>query len=104
MNLRGDILTIMDIRGLLGMPSAPPGPDAKVMVAQIGEIRVGIIVEEADDVTYLRPAELKPAPASARSGGEEYLKGAFPFKGVMLEMINLEKMLTGGELLVDETV
>ncbi|MBI4665177.1 MAG: chemotaxis protein CheW [Nitrospinae bacterium] len=104
MNQRGDILTIIDIRGFLGLQAPPAGLDTKVMVVKAGELNVGVIVDEARDVVYLRPSETLPAPMGREAGQEEYLTGVFQIKEGMVLIIDLEKMLEKGDLVVNETV
>ena len=100
MNLRGDIVTLVDIRNLLGLP--PGGPTApKAVVVGMGETLVGIAVNEVFDVASLRPSDLIAAPPTA-AAAEKYIKGTSPYGGRMMAVLDLRKILAEGELVVNE--
>lgn len=103
-NLRGDILTVIDIRGRLGMSPAAPGPGSKVVVAEAGGVRAGVLADSVEEIAYLSPSEITPAPLSSGQTEDEYMLGAARRNEGVLSVIDLERMLTKGGLLVDETV
>ena len=100
MNLRGDILTLVDIRPALQL-SADGASDVdaagKVVVAEVGELRVGVLVDQVLDVFYLRPSEMTPAPAAAQALGTDYLKGTAAHGTKMLGVLDLSRILTTGD-------
>jgi purine-binding chemotaxis protein CheW len=55
LNLRGDILTVVDIRQALQMPVVEAAPTAKVMVVPLGDSLVGVLVDQVFDVFDLGP-------------------------------------------------
>ncbi len=79
MNLRGDLITLLDIAGALGLPPTPGKANRKVVVVNSAELGAGVLVDEVLDVLSLRAADVSPAPASARAPGQEYLRGATPY-------------------------
>ena len=107
MNLRGDILTLVDIRAVLQLPGVPEDMDAppgQVVVAQMGELRVGVLVDEVLDVLYLRPSDITPVPVAVQALGMDYLKGTAPHGTKMLSILDLNKILTTGDRVVFEEV
>lgn len=108
MNLRGDVLTVVDIRAALEMPpeaannlSALDG--SKVVVVQTDFLQVGIVVDDVFDVVHLQPSQLCAVPA-ARSRGEEYLQSMAPYGDNMMGIIDLPKILHQGSLVVNQEV
>ncbi|MDQ3813190.1 MAG: chemotaxis protein CheW, partial [Armatimonadota bacterium] len=107
MNLRGDIVTLMDIRSALQMPLQDAESEdsiGQVVVVEVGELRVGVLVDEVLDVLYLHPAEITPTPVAVQALSEEYLKGTAPYGAKMLSIIDLPKILDRGDWVVDEEV
>lgn len=108
MNLRGDILTLVDIRTALQMPlpHAPNGMSSdrkgKVVVIQINSMRVGVLVDEVFDVLNLQSAKIRAVPTAVQSLSEEYLQGTAPYKERMLSILDLSKIFTQGTLIVNE--
>jgi purine-binding chemotaxis protein CheW len=102
MNLRGDILTVVDIRQALQMPVREPSPAAKVIVMPRGDALVGVLVDHVFDVFDLDPADLIAAPSAIKSLNDTYLKGTVPYCGKMLAILDLPKILTSSGLTVNE--
>jgi purine-binding chemotaxis protein CheW len=65
-NLRGDIVPLVDVRERLGMSSRPPGEFTGVVVVRNrraeGERVVGLIVDALSDVVSIPNDVIKPAP------------------------------------------
>jgi len=95
MNLRGDILTVVDVRSILQMSTAAGTPLARVIVVRHDGLLAGVLVDEVLDLVYLRPADLAPVPASVKALGEGFLKGTAPYGARMVSLLDLPKILTG---------
>ncbi|MBF0181501.1 MAG: chemotaxis protein CheW [Magnetococcales bacterium] len=108
MNLRGDILTLVDLSRILHLNADPKSRPAKVMVARIDHLTVGVLVHDVVDVIHRRPDLLARAPAGVSGLKQEHLSGAVPHGDAghegMLGILNLEALLKSQELLVHETV
>lgn len=102
MNLRGEIITLVDIRGLINLP--PTKPMHKAIVVRWQQLVAGVAVDEIFDVVYVHPADIKTAPAAVHSIADEYLQGIASYRGKMMSIINLPKILTSGTLVVNEEV
>jgi purine-binding chemotaxis protein CheW len=103
-NLRGEIVTLIDIRSLLNMPLSNTDTAAKVMVAAVKDLVAGIVVDEVFDVMYLHPSAIKSTPTAVSSSKDEYLRGTAPYRGTMMSILDLSKLLTQGDLVVQEEV
>lgn len=99
MNLRGDILTLVDISQPLKIPLQRAA--AQVVVAEAGQLRVGVPVAEVFDVIYLRAADIAPVLA-ASTADHEYCKGVAHYGEKMVSILDLHKILTQGGLEVEE--
>lgn len=98
MNLRGNIVTLVDIRGLLDIPHG--GINAtKAVITEVGNTLLGIVVNEVFDVIYLRRSEVSAAP-SASAG--KYVKGVAPYGGGMMTVLDFRRIIDEGELTVNE--
>lgn len=99
MNLRGDILTLADIRGLLNLPVE--GAAAEVMVVESGGLSIGVPVDKVLEVIYLRPADIASLPA-AHGEENEYCKGVVHYGESMVSILDMQKILAKGGLEVEE--
>ena len=102
MNLRGDILTLIDIRPALGMASS--AAMSEVAVLRIGELRLGLQATEIVDVAYLTAADIAATPVASERSGKAYCKGVATHAGQAVAILDLEKMLAGRALQVSEKV
>ena len=101
MNLRGEILTLVDIRQPLNLTSNNRALSTHAIVIEFNEIIAGIVVEEVIDIVDFRPEELKPVPVATDSNTAAYLKGIVDYLDRSLNAIDLEKLLAAGVLTVE---
>jgi purine-binding chemotaxis protein CheW len=100
MNLRGDILTLADIRGLLNIPTG--GAAAEVMVVESGDLHIGVPVDKVLEVIYLRPDDIAAMPAASHEEKNEYCKGVARYGDGMVSILDVQKILAKGGLEVEE--
>jgi purine-binding chemotaxis protein CheW len=101
MNLRGDVVTLVDIQPLLNMPPRGAVAARKVVVAEHEEAPVGILLDDVIDLLYLRPEDLTPPPAS--QAGKFYSQGAF-HDGRMICVLDIAQILRDGSLVVNDSM
>ena len=102
MNLRGDLLTLIDPRAALNLQPAARG--GKAVVSRLGEQAVGIAVDEVHDVVYLRKGELQAPPLSLRERCGASITGTAPYGGRTMTVLHLSALLAQEEWIVDENV
>lgn len=102
-SLRGNLLTLLDVRGALNLPRATQS-SGKAVVAHVGKQAVGVAVDEVHDVIYLREEALQAAPAALREQHGAEVKGTAPYAGKMMAVLDLSTLLAREEWIVNETV
>ncbi len=107
MNLRGEIVTLIDIRSVLNMSLNILETEnylSKAIVVEVADLVAGIVVDEILDIIYLNVSEMAAVPAALHSANREYLRGTAIYGEKMMAILNLQKLLTKGGLVVDEEV
>lgn len=104
MNLRGEIVTLVDIRGILNLSPSHLSEKAKATIVSVDDCVVGITVDEVFDVTYVNPSEIQQIPVAVHAVDEEYLQGAVQYNDKVVSILDLRKIFTQGNLVVEETV
>lgn len=99
LNLRGEIITLLSLHHILNTAQADTG---KAIVVAVADIMAGITVDEVLDVTYIHPSTIKPLPAAARVEGQTYANGMVAYDNKMITLLDLPRLLTQGELVVNE--
>ncbi|AKU12238.1 CheW protein [Azoarcus sp. CIB] len=89
MNLRCDILTVVDLRPVLGLPARLPL--AEVVVVQAGDLTVGLAVSEVHDVVATGASgSAVPAPGD---NDLPFCRGPMRADGRIFSIIDIEAML-----------
>ncbi|NEO39224.1 MAG: purine-binding chemotaxis protein CheW [Moorea sp. SIOASIH] len=101
MNLRGEILTLVDIRGLLNLPLMERIDGSQAMVVKLEDIVAGITMEEVCDVIFLNPQEIIAVPTGINSGQYEYIQGAAPYQEKIMSILNLPQIFLNGGLVIN---
>lgn len=104
MNLRGEIVTLVDLRGLVNLPLEYSIPLSKAMIVQVNDVVTGILVEGIFDVIYLKESEVKKIPTAVHLKQDEYLQGTAFYQDKMMSILNVTKIISQGELVIDEEV
>ena len=100
-NLRGEILTLVDIRQPLNLTANSKKQLAKAVVIEVDDIVAGIAVEEVFDAIELRSQEIQPVPLATDTSTANYLKGMVNYLGQPLNIIDLPKLLAQGAMTVE---
>jgi purine-binding chemotaxis protein CheW len=94
LNLRGRIVTAIEIRTRLGMP--PRGPDAShmsVIVERSGEL-YALQVDDVGDVLWLSVSEREPAPITLAPDWRAVCDGLYQLEGELMLVLDIERFLT----------
>ena len=62
-NMRGQMVPILDIRARMGMPSAEE--DTLIVVLNLGDVQLGILVDGVDQMLDIPKAYIHPLPANS---------------------------------------
>lgn len=99
-NLRGQILPIVDLRKRFGLQPQAPTEETCIVVVELGNgTSIGLIVDAVRDVEYLPPDTITPPPSLvAGSIGAEYIKGISNHQDKMMIHIDLRRVFSKGEM------
>jgi purine-binding chemotaxis protein CheW len=101
-NLRGDLLTIVDVSKLLGLPPRQYRTNRKVVIMNDAKLAVGIVVDELVGVVDLNMKDLVPNLQSAGLQNREYRRGSMSDGPRTLSLIDLAALLSQRSLIVNE--
>ncbi|MFN9718714.1 MAG: chemotaxis protein CheW [Planctomycetota bacterium] len=93
MNLRGQIVTAMDLRRRLGFPDRDTGEESVNVVVQTRDGAVSLIVDEIGDVLSLSHELFEPPPETMRGSDRELILGAYKLPERLLVILSLERIL-----------
>ena len=91
-NLRGQVLPIIDLSAQLGWGTTEPTPTHVYIVLLIGDQLQGMIVDAVSDILTVGAAELRPAPSGDRTRGQEIIKGIITTDTHMVTVLDLDRL------------
>lgn len=101
-NLRGDIVPIVDLRLKFEVGEATYNEFTIVIMLNVAQRIVGIVVDGVSDVIRLADNEIRPAPDFGVAFDSRYLLGLVPIEDHMVILVNIESLISSDELgLVD---
>lgn len=98
MNLRGDIVPILDLRLKFNVGEALYNEFTIVIMVVVAERIVGIVVDAVSDVIHLTANDIKPAPEFGIAFDHQYLFGLATLDTQMLILLNIDALITSREL------
>lgn len=96
-NLRGEIVTALDLRRRFGLE---PAPDimAQSVVVRARDSVVSLLVDAVDDVIVLDPDRFEPAPSTVRDVVGDVILGVYRLDDRLLQMIDVDAVVAVGAL------
>lgn len=95
-NLRGDVVTIVDLRIVLGLSPAVVGPYTRLVVTHSGDEVIGLLVDRVADVVTISPEEREPLPANLKADESRFFSGVFRVEDDLLVSLDLTAVLAEG--------
>lgn len=96
-NLRGRILSVVDLGHRLGLaPSAVTG-STRILVTHLEGVSVGFLVDAATEVTKIGAEQIEPPPAFTGSIEVEYVESVAKTKDELIIVLNLSKVVSSGQ-------
>jgi purine-binding chemotaxis protein CheW len=102
MNLRGEIITLVDIRNVLNLPTTPVRVGSPTVVVEVNDIVAGLPVDQVLEMAYLNSADITPLSGILPDLAEPYIRGSAFFQEKELRVLDLPKIFTQGGLVVNE--
>jgi purine-binding chemotaxis protein CheW len=90
-NLRGQIVTAIDMRRRLGMQPRPAGQLPMNVVVQSDEGVVSLLVDEIGDVVDVDEGSFEEAPVTLAAGSKELIRGVYKLKQQLLLLLDTER-------------
>ncbi len=96
-NLRGDIVPVVDLRLRFGLAEARQDGSTVVIVLNVARRVIGIVVDAVSEVIELHAGQLRPAPAFAANLDTDFIEGlaAIPADGGerLLIVTDIERLM-----------
>ena len=93
-NLRGQIVTALDMRRRLGLAPRAAGRLPMNLVVRAEEGPVSLLVDEIGDVLQLDAADFESAPDNVTAAARELIRGAYKLPDRLLLILDTERTVS----------
>ncbi len=96
-NLRGNVVTVIDTRRRFGLSDAEVSDHTRIVVIEVAGQVLGILVDSVAEVVYLRQSEVETAPNVGNEESAKFIQGVCNKNGELIILVEFEKLLTEEE-------
>jgi len=96
-NLRGNVVTVIDTRARFGLPPAEVTDNTRVVIIEAEKQVIGILVDSVAEVVYLKQSEVDVAPNVGTDESARFIQGVANREGELLILVDLNKLLNDEE-------
>src|SRR5262249_53197150 len=95
-NLRGKIVSVIDLRKRLGEKKLGSGKRNRILVVEHNGRLSGLIVDSASEVLKIPASDVEASPATLQEGGLNCVTGLGKYKGRLIVLLDMTKLLDLG--------
>src|SRR5262245_22901122 len=90
-NLRGHVVSVIDLRTRIGLPRRPADIAGIHVIVRSSDGPVGLLVDEIGDVIELDDESFEAPPETLQGDARTFIGGAYKLKGRLLLALDLER-------------
>src|SRR5271170_823119 len=92
-NLRGKIVSVLDLRKRLGEVQAVSNRRNRILVVEHNGRLSGLIVDSASEVLKIPASDVEPSPTQSLDGGLNCVTGLGKYQGRLIVLLDMAKLL-----------
>ncbi len=99
-NLRGDVISIFDLRAFLGFGKILQGGESRLLIAKTheGDFNVGLIVDGVRGIRYLNIDLIEEPAADITAQVAKFVSGSYELDERILPLLDLQRLLSSSEM------
>lgn len=96
-NLRGNVVTVIDTRMRFGLPDKELSSQSRVVIIECEKQVIGILVDSVAEVVYLYSSEIETPPNVGNDETAKFIQGVCNRDNELLILVDLNKLLNDNE-------
>jgi purine-binding chemotaxis protein CheW len=92
-NLRGNVVTVIDTRKRFGLPPGGVNNQTRIMIVEVQGQVLGLMVDSVAEVIYLKQSEVEMTPNVSNDETSKFIQGVCNKNDELLILVDLEKMI-----------
>jgi purine-binding chemotaxis protein CheW len=97
MNLRGQVISVIDLRTKLKMPKGEASSETAIIILDLSPLSLGIIVDSVESVLAVAAGEIQPPP-EVGGASTAYIRGVTRKDKKLILLLDIEKTLSVEDL------
>ncbi len=93
-DLRGEVMPVIDMRKRLGLPSRPADGDSRIMILTVGSVTAALVVDGVEQVMTIEEEAISKPEADLTVAGQDYVYGVARRGDRLVVLIDLARMLS----------
>lgn len=93
MNLRGEVVTVIDLRVVFGLSPGEVTRSARNIVLTSGEERISLLVDRIADVVTARKDKIESPPGNLSGIEDRFFSGVYRLENELLLIVDVEEVL-----------
>jgi len=93
LNLRGQILTVIDLGVKLGLPSSLINDESRNIIVKSDNECIGLLVDRVGDVVVAEREKIETPPANVKGVAGRFLRGVFNTKDKLIGILDVDEVL-----------
>ena len=96
-NLRGNVVTVVDTRSRFGLPAREPDDATRIVIIEANRQVVGMLVDSVAEVVELNAVHIETAPTVGNDESSKYIQGVYSREDKLVILVDLNKFLSEEE-------
>lgn len=96
-NLRGKIVTIVDLGKKLALPQATSAAETRIIIVEWNNEYVGLLVDGVSDVVNAEISQIAPAPSNVQGVQGSFLEGVLRTRESLISILGIDKILADAD-------
>jgi purine-binding chemotaxis protein CheW len=97
-NLRGNVVTVVDTRRLFGLPQQEANDLTRIVILEVDKQVVGILVDSVTEVVELDGSQVESPPTVGAEEGGRYIHGVHSDGERLIILVDLSRVLAADRL------
>jgi len=97
LNLRGEVITVVDLRMILNLPAAAGDVTSRTVIVRYQGEQIGLRVDRIADVVQTSGDHIEPSPANTHGADSRFLKGVYKSESGLMIILDVEAALSHDE-------
>lgn len=97
-NLRGEVLPVINLERRFGIPPHTMNNESRIVVVNVGKMKVGMIVESVSEVLTIDDSQVEPAPALVTTLNSRFITGIARVEKRLVILLDLGLVLSAEDI------